>query len=166
VIGLTSDDLHVDVGIVLRAATTALPIAAADRQRILAVSILAAERLLSDIDDRPAGSISEDSRRALALVPDAEEWAMGFTRQIRPTPKGFQRHAAPNTVRHAVVGIAQACVRDPDTALRDLLAATIADVEAWTRHDAPDSTVFATPEWEAACQLTGAVPDRRQVATP
>lgn len=166
VIGLTSDDLHVDVGIVLRAATTALPIAAADRQRILAVSILAAERLLSDIDDRPAGSISEDSRRALALVPDAEEWAMGFTRQIRPTPKGFQRHAAPNTVRHAVVGIAQACVRDPDTALRDLLAATITDVEAWTRHDAPDSTVFATPEWEAACQLTGAVPDRRQVATP
>jgi hypothetical protein len=57
-------------------------------------------------------------------------------------------------------------VPDPDTVLRDLLAATIADVETWTRHDVPDRTVFATPEWEAACQLTGAVPDRRQVATP
>jgi len=158
VIGLTSDDVHVDIDIVLRAATAALPITAADRQRILAVSILAAERLKSDIDGRPAGTIGENSRNALALVPDAEEWATGFTRQIRPTSKGFQRHAAPNTVRHAVVGIAQACVRDPDAVLRDLLAATIADVETWTHRDVPDATVFTTPEWEAVCQLTGAAP--------
>ena len=42
VIGLTSDDPRVDVRIALRAAITALPVAAAERQRVLAVSILAA----------------------------------------------------------------------------------------------------------------------------
>ena len=127
VIGLTSDDLHVDVDIVLRAATTALPIAAADRQRILAVSVLAAERMSSDLDGRPPGTISERSQPALCQVPDAQEWALGFTRQIRPTAKGFQRHAAPNTVRHAVVGIAHACVPDPDARLRALLLSAIDD---------------------------------------
>jgi hypothetical protein len=157
VIGLTSDDLHVDVDIVLRAATTALPIAAVDRQRILAVSILAAERMRSDLDRLPPGTVTERSQHALAQVPAAQEWALGFTRQIRPTARGFQRHAAPNTVRHAVVGIAHACVPDPDAVLRDLLADTIADVEQWTRHEAPDATTFATPEWAAACQLTGTV---------
>jgi hypothetical protein len=59
-----------------------------------------------------------------------------------------------------VVGIAHACVRDPDTVLRDLLAATIADVEAWTHHDVADASVFASPEWEAVCQLTGVPPGR------
>jgi hypothetical protein len=37
VIGLTSDDPHVDVQVTLRAATTALPVASAERQRVLAV---------------------------------------------------------------------------------------------------------------------------------
>jgi hypothetical protein len=157
VIGLTSDDVHVDVGIVLRSAATALPIAAVDRQRILAVSILAAERMRCDLDGLPPGTITERSRHALAQVPDAQEWALGFTRQIRPTARGFQRHAAPNTVRHAVVGIAHACVPDPDAVLRDLLADTIADVEAWTSRDTPDASTFATPEWAAVCQLTGTV---------
>jgi len=155
VIGLTSDDVRVDVDIVLRAATTALPVAAADRQRILAVSVLAAERMRSDLDGLPPGTISERSQLALSQVPDAQEWAFGFTRQIRPTAKGFQRHAAPNTVRHAVVGIAHACIPDPDAVLRDLLAATIADVEAWTHRDAHDGSAFSTPEWETVCQLTG-----------
>src|SRR3954463_14395763 len=42
VIGLVSDDPHVDVEIALRSATTALPVAGAERQRVLAVSVLAA----------------------------------------------------------------------------------------------------------------------------
>jgi hypothetical protein len=37
VIGLTGDDLHIDALISLRCATIALPVAAADRQRVLAV---------------------------------------------------------------------------------------------------------------------------------
>ena len=50
VIGLTSDDPRVDIRIALRAAITALPVAAAERQRVLAVSILAAQRALVDLD--------------------------------------------------------------------------------------------------------------------
>jgi hypothetical protein len=44
VIGLTGDDLHIDALITLRCATIALPVAAADRQRVLAVSVLVCER--------------------------------------------------------------------------------------------------------------------------
>ena len=48
VIGLTGDDLHIDALITLRCATIALPVAAADRQRVLAVSILVCERVLAN----------------------------------------------------------------------------------------------------------------------
>jgi len=71
VIGLTSDNPHVNVRIALRAATAARPIAAADRQRVLAVSVLSAERVLDVLDGRPAGSLEERSRWALAQVPHA-----------------------------------------------------------------------------------------------
>src|SRR5262249_58910376 len=41
VIGLTGDDLHMDARIALVCARTALPVAAAGRQQVLAVSVLA-----------------------------------------------------------------------------------------------------------------------------
>jgi hypothetical protein len=129
VIGLTSDDPHLDVEITLRCATTALPVVAAERQRVLAVSALAAERVLDDLDGRPAGRLGERSQRVLGQLPDATRWARRFTEEMGTTPKGFHRHGAPNTVRHAVVGIAQACVPDPDVILRDLLAGAIEDCQ-------------------------------------
>jgi hypothetical protein len=131
VIGLTSDDPRVDVQITLRAATTALPVASAERQRVLAVSVLAAERVLSDLDGRPDGELQEPSKAALAQVPDAAEWARQFTTAMGTTPRGFHRYGAPNTVRHAVVGIALACVPDPDAILRGLLAGAIDDCNAF-----------------------------------
>ena len=137
VIGLISDDPHVDVDIALRSATTALPIASAERQRVLAVGVLAAERVLADLDGRPADRLEEPSRWALAQVPDAARWAQSFTQEMRITPKGFRRHAAPHIVRHAVFGVAQACIPDPDTALHDLLAGAIGDCAAWARRE-PD----------------------------
>jgi hypothetical protein len=127
VIGVTSTDPRVDVRIALRAATTALPVVSEERQRILAVAVLAAERVLSDIDGRPADEVGEQSRRALAQAPIAARWAESFNRDMRTTAKGFHRHGAPNTVRHAVVGIAHACIPDPDAMLRDLLVGAIED---------------------------------------
>jgi hypothetical protein len=127
VIGVTSTDPRVDVRIALRAATTALPVVSEERQRILAVAVLAAERVLSDIDGRPADELVEQSRRALAQAPIAARWAESFNRDMRTTAKGFHRHGAPNTVRHAVVGIAHACIPDPDAMLRDLLVGAIED---------------------------------------
>ena len=91
VIGLVSDDPHVDVEIALRSATTALPVASAERQRALAVSVLAAERVRADLDGRPARSLEGSSRAALAQVPHAAQWAERFYREMETAPKDFRR---------------------------------------------------------------------------
>src|SRR6266496_3046468 len=49
VIGLTSDDPHLDALIALRCATTALPVVAAERQRVMAVAILTGDRVPADL---------------------------------------------------------------------------------------------------------------------
>jgi hypothetical protein len=131
VIGLTGDDLHIDARIALRSATMALPVAAAGRQRVMAVSVLACERVLAELDGRPVGSLQEQSRLALAQVPHAAQWACRFTRGVRGSQKGFRRQAAPIIVRDAVEGIAQACIPDPDGMLRDLLVQAIDECAAW-----------------------------------
>lgn len=144
VIGLVSDDPHVDVEIALRSATTALPVASAERQRALAVSVLAAERVLADLDGRPADSLEKSSRAALAQVSHAAQWAERFYQEMATAPKDFRRRGAPSIVRVAVVGIAQACVPDPDAMLHDLLAAAIRDCAARVQHD-PDRQLATIP---------------------
>lgn len=130
VVGLAGDDPHIDVAITLRAAATAVPVVAAERQRVMAVSILAAERTLDKLDDRPAGSMTPLSRAALAQVPEAHRWAEKFGRHLKISTKGFHRQTAPHTVAGAVDGIARACVSDPDPIMYDLLAGAIDDVRA------------------------------------
>src|SRR5919198_2105013 len=61
VIGLTGDDPHIDARIALRCATVALPVVAAQRQRVMAVAVLACERILADLDGRPQGELEERS---------------------------------------------------------------------------------------------------------
>jgi hypothetical protein len=155
VIGLTGDDPHLDVQLALRSATTALPVVAAERQRVLAVSVLAAERALADLDGAPSDRLSDSSRRALEQVPHAATWAREFTDEMRASARGFHRHAAPNTVRYAVVGIAQACIPDPDVVLRDLLAAAIDDCTRILRPEAEGQPAVSGDAWVAACELTG-----------
>jgi hypothetical protein len=155
VIGLTGDDPHLDVQLALRSATTALPVVAAERQRVLAVSVLAAERALADLDGAPSDRLSDASRRALEQVPHAATWAREFTDEMRASARGFHRHAAPNTVRYAVVGIAQACIPDPDAVLRDLLAAAIDDCTRILRPEAEGQPAVSGDAWVAACELTG-----------
>jgi hypothetical protein len=135
VIGLTGEDLHIDARIALRAATMALPVVAAERQRVMAVSVLACERVLAELDGRAPGRLEEQSRLALADVPLAAEWAYRFTSGVRPSNKGFRRQAAPTIVQDAVEGIARACAPDPDGMLRDLLVQAIEVCTAWIRRD-------------------------------
>jgi hypothetical protein len=127
VIGLTSDDLHVDARIALRCATTALPVVSAERQCAMAVAILASNRVLADLDGRPGDALDERSAQALAEVPLAARWAQGFTGRLLTTPKAFRRRSAPSIAGTAVIGISQACIRDPDSLLHDLLAGAIED---------------------------------------
>ncbi len=158
VIGLTSDDPRIDARIALLCATTALPLVAAERQRVMAISVFAAERALADLDGVSSTELSEHSQHALALAPDAAAWARQFTRGIRTSSHGFRRHGAPSTVRYAVEGIARACVARPDDALRDLLAAAIDQVAATVRPSPAGRTAVAVDScsWDEACRLTGA----------
>ena len=71
VIGLTGEDLHIDAAVALGSARLALPVAAAERQRVLAVGVLSCERVLAELDGRPLGELGEESRLALAQVPHA-----------------------------------------------------------------------------------------------
>lgn len=155
VIGLVGDDPRIDVQVALGAARTALPVVAAERQRVMAVSVLAAERALAELDGAASDRLSPGSQDALDRVPAAAEWARRFTEDIGATSRGFRRHAAANTVRYAVTGVAAACIPDPDVALRDMLAAAIADAERLLGRSPERAQEIDHEEWAAACRLTG-----------
>jgi hypothetical protein len=141
VIGLTSDDPRVDVRIALRAATTALPVAAEHRQPALAAAVIAANHFLDELEalaDRPVDRLGEESRWALGHAPGAARWAEEFTELCSPSLAGFRRYGAPCVLRTSVEGIAQGCIPDPDRLLRDLLRTTIDECAAWIRRE-PDS---------------------------
>jgi hypothetical protein len=138
VIGLTGDDLRIDARIALRSAVLALPVVGAERQRVMAVSVLSCDRLLAELDGRPVGDLEAPSRHALARAPQAAQWASRFTaaaRSSQVTPRRFRDQAAPTIVRSAVLGIAQACVPDPDAILRDLLGQAIDACATWGARD-------------------------------
>ena len=138
VVGLTSDDVRVDALIALRAATTALPIAAADRQKALAVAVINADSVLAGLDGRPPGDLLPESRAALDAAPEARRWSREFVRQTGISAKGFQRHAAPHAVRIAVLDIAESGATDSDALLRTLLAGAIADCATVVRGKSAD----------------------------
>jgi hypothetical protein len=151
VIGLTGEDLHIDARIALRSATMALPVVAAERQRIMAVSVLTCERVLADLDGRTPERLEEQSRLALAEVPHAAEWAYRFTSGVRPSAKGFRRQAAPTIVQDAVGGIAHACMPDPDGMLRGLLVQAIDVCAVWVGRDPDHGAVIDHTLWVSAC---------------
>ena len=159
VIGLTGDDLHIDALITLRCATIALPVAAADRQRVLAVSVLVCERVLAQLDGRRGDSLSPDSERALGAVPDARQWAHGFASNLRPRLAAFRRQAAPHAVSCAAEGVAHALIPDPDVLLRRMLVESIDTCAAWTGKGATGVGV-AEDAWAEACRLTVAANGR------
>ena len=134
VIGLTGHDLRIDARIALRSAILALPVVAAERQRVMAVSVLSCDRMLAELDGRPAGELEGPSRYALSRAPLAAGWASRFADTARSAPvtaRRFRDQSAPTIVHSAVAGIAQACVPDPDAILRDLLVQAIDACATW-----------------------------------
>lgn len=154
VIGLTSDDPRIDARIALFCARMALPVVAASRQQVLAVSVLVCERMLAGLDGRPADRLTEPSRAALTLVPHAAHWADEFTRDIAISTKAFRHRAAPFTVHTAAEGIAQSCIPEPDKMLRDLLIGAIGEFAAHADRgaapDAGDGATRAAAGWPAS----------------
>lgn len=143
VIGLTSDDLHVDANIALLCAQTALPVVAADQQRIMAVGVLSCHSVLSHVDPDGSADAVSCSRETLAQAPHAAAWANRFVTEISPSVKNFRRIAAPSIVSNAVQGIANSLVPDPDALLRRLLTDAIAQCGQWLSPplDTADPTV-------------------------
>lgn len=136
VIGLTGTDPRLEARLTLRCVWAALPVASEERQRVLVVALLRCEQLLADLDSRPAGSLSPETREALATVPHAERWARQFISLAGGVHRQFRSRAAERTVACAVQGIAEACIEDPDDRLLDLLVAAIDETTTWTRRPA------------------------------
>jgi hypothetical protein len=160
VVGLTGDDPHIDALIALRCASIALPVAAADRQRVLAVSVLVCERVLAQLDGR-SESLSPASERALVAAPHARQWAERFTRDYRPRIRiaAFRRQAASHAVQGAVEGAAHALIPDPDAMLRRMLVESIDICTTWTGK-AVSGAGIDDASWAEVCQLTVAANGR------
>ncbi|HEU0206457.1 MAG TPA: hypothetical protein VFQ74_07190 [Pseudolysinimonas sp.] len=128
VIGLHGDEVRLGLIVALRAATTALPVASMERQRALAVGIIATTDALAELGvNRPRAHA--DAERALTVVPDAATWARAHLADWRARPVDLARHGCGAIVRTSALGIAQACIDDPDTLLVAMLRAAIDDAE-------------------------------------
>lgn len=146
VVGLTGDDVEIDLAIALRAGRSALPVASASRQNVIAVGLLSCERVRADLAGTDPMAMSEETRRALAMAPEAELWARQFARDARPSVRTFRRQTAPNIVAYSVQGIATACVADASARLVDLLEATIEDVRRLTKPAQATTTPAPQPQ--------------------
>jgi hypothetical protein len=153
VIGRTSDDVAVDARIALRCARTALPVAAEATQRVLAVSVLTAERVLNRLEERPAGYREATSQDALDSAPLAAAWATKLAADVGVSTQGYRRHAAPAAVDCAVRGIAHAVIRDADDLLYGLLAGCIGEIPAPASTE--PSRGVDKDAWQSVCRLTG-----------
>jgi hypothetical protein len=141
VIGLRGDDSVVGLVVALRAAIAALPVASMDRQRSLALGILALRPALARrglVLDR----LERLADRALADVPDAAAWAARYLTAQTSRARELHKTAAPAIVRIATTGIAAACIDDPDALLIATLTDAIGDVEHLLEGRAP----VAAPE--------------------
>ena len=145
--------------ITLRCATIALPVVAADRQRVIAVSVLVCETVLAQLDGRPGNGPFPDSDRVLGAVPQAAQWAYRFTNNVRPRLAAFRRQAAPLAVRCSVEAAAQALISDPDVLLRKMLVESVEICAAWTGKGA-STTGVDDAAWAEACRLTVAANGR------
>ena len=132
VVGLTSEDLIVDVTIAARSAVAALPIAPVARQNVLGVGLLTCDRVLAGMSGPRVEVLRAEIRRAFRAAPDAETWARRYAREATISPRTFRRQTAPHIVAYAVEGIAVACVPDASRRLVRLLTECIAETSVLT----------------------------------
>jgi hypothetical protein len=153
VIGLTSTDPRWDHEIAVLAACAALPVASQDRQRVLAVGLLALERLVAVEDGRDRDDVRPAARAALDSVPLAARWAEAFT--LEHGLGRSTRDPAPAVVDFAVHALALAAAADTDARLAALLddAITLCRTMAGADGDpAPDLVPdLAGSPWAAIC---------------
>ena len=135
VIGLNGADPHVDAWIAREAALAALPVTAAERQGVAAVGLLRCERVLNQLDGLPKHHLDPRSAAALDAVPQARDWAHGFTALGWGGSTSFGKRSAPAIVHSAVSGLAAAQVANAQDLLVELLERCIALCVDWFAHE-------------------------------
>lgn len=116
VVGLNPSDPRIVPALVLEAALAALPIAPYERQHVMALAIIAAERELN-----PTG-LSRRSQEALAHAPEADTWARHYIATSGLSPQAIPRDAAGTVIALAIGGIAVAATADQREPERVLIA--------------------------------------------
>ncbi|WP_368499200.1 hypothetical protein [Herbiconiux sp. A18JL235] len=137
VIGLTSDDIRLDLLLAVHTVALSLPEAPVDRQHALAVGALVCRAALLRLPDAEAPDHVEataaalaEVEEALAAAPDAHRWAARFLdRNLRWQRGEITRRQTQATIAMAVDGVRSACADFPDDRLYALLASSIALVE-------------------------------------
>ena len=151
VIGLNTSDPRVDAWIAREAAIAALPVTAAERQGVAAVGLLRCERMLNQIEGRPRDYVDPRTAAALDAVPQARDWARGFTALGWGSHNSFAKRSAPAIVHSAVSGIAVAAVANADDVLVDLLRRTVGGCRVWFVHE---SAPVDPAAWRELAALT------------
>lgn len=118
VVGLNPPGAAYTAEIALVVASAALPIVSLERQRALAVGLVSLVRRTAD------PRLAERAAEAFRGAPDTEQWAIRYLEKTK-APQGSWARAAESMVHTATVGIALACVDDPDQYLRRALVAAI-----------------------------------------
>ncbi len=136
VVGLTGRGALTTVLVSVHAASAALPVVSEVRQRALSAGILRCLELVAGVEDAQTHRVTAAARRALETAPVAARWAQEFLRDGGRFPMKALERMCEAILRTSVVGIAEACVTDPDTRLYDLLVGTLAEF-AETKADAP-----------------------------
>ncbi len=111
VVGLKGDDPLVAVSITVHAAATALPVAAYDQQKALAVGLLRCETELDLMADPRAADLVPLIESALDHCPQATTWAQQFVARPWTGGNDFAR-ARSHIVRVAVTSLASSPASD------------------------------------------------------
>jgi hypothetical protein len=142
VVGLVGPDDLVAATVAVRAATTAMPVAAFEHQKALAVGLLRCEQQLSTMDERETAHLRAMTRDGLGHCPQATRWARKFVAKPWGRGQDFSR-AATHVVQLGVLSISASSASDE--LLCDLLETTIGDCEKLRQATAPASATAPAP---------------------
>jgi len=163
VVGLTGDDLEIDVAIAVHAAAAALPVAPVARQNVMAVGLLTCRHLASSLPG-PHDDLLRRCDEAFAQAPEAHAWALRYSRDARVSERVFRRQTAPHVVAYAVEGVAVACVDDAVDRLVALLATTIRDTKARVARLSAAAAAAAPEAPAATATATATAAPRRRLS--
>jgi hypothetical protein len=141
VVGLRENDPRIPILLSVLAAASALPIASSTRQRALATGLVRCEQLLDQWDGPAIDRARMRIRAAFLQTPGPEDWAHEFIDEVSPRGARILSINDEALQRTAAIGIADACVADPDARLAHLLEQAIDECAAIL---APTGTLTTT----------------------